>query len=170
MKKHIVKEYFTDALFELMQTKSLGEISINELVAKSGASRASFYRNYTSKEQILEEYLTDTFSSIFAHGQSSAGGITDEVRMIFEDIRSQRGKLAILRKAGLLNRIDPYIYEHTMLQLTKYGMLNEKYEPFFFAGAAAAIIKAWIEFDFEESPDEISCIFFKCLAGALRVK
>ena len=56
MKKSYVKQYYAQALFELLKKKPLQEISITDLVKKAGASRASFYRNYTSKEQIIEKW------------------------------------------------------------------------------------------------------------------
>ena len=44
-------------------------------------------------------------------------------------------------------------------------MFHNKYQPYFFAGAASALIKAWIEFVFSESPEEITAVFFQSLSG-----
>lgn len=50
---NIVRESLTDALFSLMSKKEFNDITITELSKKAGVSRLSFYRNYTSKEEIL---------------------------------------------------------------------------------------------------------------------
>ncbi len=50
----LTKEAIETALLFLLQTKELGKITISELAAKAGVSRNAFYRNYKSKEEILE--------------------------------------------------------------------------------------------------------------------
>ena len=59
-----VDEYIIDALFNLMKKKSYESISITEIADKAGASRISFYRNFTSKEDIIVKWIdkvTDKF-------------------------------------------------------------------------------------------------------------
>ena len=48
-----VKRCITDALFSLMREKNLSDIRITELIARAGVARASFYRNYRAKEDVL---------------------------------------------------------------------------------------------------------------------
>ena len=50
----ITRESIETALLHLMDNKDLPQISISELVRKAGVSRNAFYRNYKSKEEILE--------------------------------------------------------------------------------------------------------------------
>ena len=64
MKRHVVKDYYTGAMLELLKRKPFSDITVSDLVRKSGASRASFYRNYESKEQIVDEYLEEIFGRI----------------------------------------------------------------------------------------------------------
>lgn len=54
-----VKINITNTLFRLMEQKSLAEISITELVKGAGVARASFYRNYESKEDVLVTLIRD---------------------------------------------------------------------------------------------------------------
>lgn len=53
------------ALVTLLEHKTLGQITISELVSKAGVSRNAFYRNYRSKEAILEHLLTSVIRRIF---------------------------------------------------------------------------------------------------------
>lgn len=48
-----VKKRITDALLALMEQKDINEISITELINTAGVARVSFYRNYSSKENVL---------------------------------------------------------------------------------------------------------------------
>lgn len=56
----LTKESIETALLFLLEKKDLKHISISELVQKAGVSRNAFYRNYKSKEEILEAYYERT--------------------------------------------------------------------------------------------------------------
>lgn len=56
----ITRECLQTALIQLMSEKSFDQITITELVRRSGVSRTAFYRNYSSKEMILTE-MSDVF-------------------------------------------------------------------------------------------------------------
>ncbi|HHJ0036165.1 TPA: TetR/AcrR family transcriptional regulator, partial [Streptococcus pyogenes] len=63
--RRIARESMEIALLNLLKTKPLGDITISELVTKAGVSRNAFYRNYTSKEAIIEQLLVGVIRRIF---------------------------------------------------------------------------------------------------------
>ena len=54
----ITRESLEISLLQLLDKKDLKKITISELVERAGVSRAAFYRNYESKEELLE-YLEE---------------------------------------------------------------------------------------------------------------
>ena len=52
-----VVEHITDSLLDLMKQKHINDISIGELCDKAGVGRASFYRNFESKEDVIAREL-----------------------------------------------------------------------------------------------------------------
>lgn len=52
-----VKECITTALIKMMQENRFDSISITNLVARAGVARVSFYRNFTSKEDVIKQHL-----------------------------------------------------------------------------------------------------------------
>ena len=57
-------ECLTGALLKLIEKKRLDKISVTELCEKAGVSRVTYYRNFSSVESILVDYLkraTDTW-------------------------------------------------------------------------------------------------------------
>ena len=60
----ITRESLEISLVQLLEKKELKKITISELVERAGVSRAAFYRNYSSKEQILEEIFKNTVRGI----------------------------------------------------------------------------------------------------------
>ncbi|MGT2665750.1 TetR/AcrR family transcriptional regulator [Streptococcus rifensis] len=68
----ITRESLETALLFLMEKKELTKISISELVEKAGVSRNAFYRNYQSKEQMLEEMLDKVVRRMFTEVKTSS--------------------------------------------------------------------------------------------------
>ena len=63
----LTRECLTTALMQLMKEKPLDKITITELVARSGVSRTAFYRNYSTKEDILVDIrnaITETSNNL----------------------------------------------------------------------------------------------------------
>lgn len=53
----LTKEALSGALLLLMREKDYASISITELAARAGVSRNGFYRNYTSKDDIVKDTI-----------------------------------------------------------------------------------------------------------------
>lgn len=54
-----VKKNITAALLNLLEEKSISEISVSEIIRKAGVARASFYRNYATKENVIITLIAD---------------------------------------------------------------------------------------------------------------
>ena len=52
-----VVEHITDAVLKLMQSNNFTDISISQICEKAGVGRASFYRNFESKEAVISRHL-----------------------------------------------------------------------------------------------------------------
>lgn len=63
-----VIQHLTDAMLSLLSEKPIEDISISELIDRAGVGRASFYRNFKSKEDVLQKY-TDKVTLDFVRTQ-----------------------------------------------------------------------------------------------------
>ena len=52
-----VVEHITNALISLMEKHSIHDLSISQICDEAQVGRASFYRNFQSKEDVLKKYL-----------------------------------------------------------------------------------------------------------------
>lgn len=57
--KQFSRDCMVQALIQLLQTKSLSNITISELTERAGVSRMTYYRNYNSMDEIFSSYLKD---------------------------------------------------------------------------------------------------------------
>lgn len=60
----ITRECIESALIQLLKVKSFQEISITNIAKKAGVSRNAYYRNYSSKEDILSKYLQNILAQM----------------------------------------------------------------------------------------------------------
>ena len=60
----MAKEYIVTALISLMKKEDYATITITEIAEKAGVSRMAYYRNYTSKDDILNTYIDEVGNSI----------------------------------------------------------------------------------------------------------
>ena len=56
-----VRSCITEALIELLKKKNFEDISITDIINKAGVSRMGFYRNFATKENVVESYIFDIF-------------------------------------------------------------------------------------------------------------
>ena len=58
----LARECMVTAFMQLLENKKMSEVTITELTAKAGVSRMTFYRNYTTKEDIFIQHIQDIFA------------------------------------------------------------------------------------------------------------
>ena len=55
------KDYITEGLFQLMERKDYNKITITDITNRAGVNRVTFYRNFSSKEEVIKSYLEQSF-------------------------------------------------------------------------------------------------------------
>ena len=154
------------ALMQLLQTKSLSNITISELTERAGVSRMTYYRNYNSMDEIFISYLKDL---VDAYRQDVAawpdkGNYNDYRNMLlgYEYFDHYREFIACLVNTGLghllLQALDSYILD------TYYT--EDKGRDFYytlraFSGSLYNIYVTWIMENSMESAEEIVSIICK---------
>lgn len=179
------RAFLTDALFLLLEEQEFKKLTVKEVVEKAGVGRATFYRHYETLEDIVDDYVMTLQKRIWRDPGAAAqtGESSDDSERLEEmstDVRSaaervfrilskEKKNLRILKKQGLQNKISGMIYRLTLTTIQDLGVLNNKYQPYFFAGAASAIVLAWLEYDMKESPKEMADLFMKSLRGYMDI-
>jgi AcrR family transcriptional regulator len=156
MQERKVTVYITDALFELLKTKNLPDITTSEIIKKAGVCRSSFYRNFYLPEDVIRQYGVALFDEINRKLPIAQGGIREHIHFVNNQLWLHRERLTLLENRGLFYLLEGPIMEHCMLQIQRLGVPDNRYYTAYHAGATTQMIRAWIHNGFEESPQEIT--------------
>ncbi len=167
----LVKECIFTSLMKLMEIKNFSDITITEITKKAGVSRMAYYRNYTSKEDILTEYLDELFEKYLEEVEKITGiNAYQFACRFFAYFREQKEFLRNINKAGLsvmiLDRFDKYLQSivEKVLSIQTQEEIS-LYQIHFWAGGLYKVLVAWIENDFQESNEELAYIIRKFSAS-----
>lgn len=160
----IAKDALLKALLELLGTKRLCTISISELCQKAGISRMTFYRHYSSIEQIIVDFHDELINNykkhiaLHAHGDKS---ISYENMVFFFRYFKQYMKVTRYRYENipgkmLLDSITEFVLEHFDPEKGS----RRYYEVLSYAGAICAVYLAWVENGAKETPEEIADVIY----------
>lgn len=97
-----VRRHITDALLSLLSEKPLDKISVRELTERAEVGRASFYRNYTSKEDVLRQESDRLMRSWGNAFEERPEGTYDSFFLsLFDFLREHRAFYTTVCKANL---------------------------------------------------------------------
>lgn len=135
------------ALLGLLNVKSFDRISISEITDKAGVSRVSYYRHFSSKEDILirhSEYVLDSVVEDFRSGRISNG--YEFWQKLFSEL-SETNLVVNMQKAGydeaffriFESRMEIILTE--VMDLDMSSKLNIVFMEFFIGGLTSLLRK-----------------------------
>lgn len=154
-KNIIVKESITQALLILMENKDFEKITITDIVNKAGVVRMSFYRNYTSKEDVILKHLYKIY-------EKWGKNINDDdpskfIINLFELFESMKPTIEILYKANLSHLLLRFL--NTVCGANPEQKNIYTYYSSIIAGSFFGWYDAWLRRGSQESPEEMLELF-----------
>lgn len=153
-----VIERITDALLELMRDKSIEDISISVLCESAGVGRASFYRNFNSKEDILRRYIQNIFQEwMRGDYQSEDKSLSDLLKSIFLHFESHRSFYELLNQRNLI-----YLLKDVIIRICGLNPEHSKMEVYAKAYVSYTLygwIEVWFQRGMKETAEEIAELF-----------
>jgi len=157
-----VKQCITDALFSLMQEKPLGEITVSEIIRVGGVARASFYRNYKSKEEVITVFIADILER-FRNGRDPETidfMSKNHVKKAFIYFKKYKNYFIDLYNANLISLA---LEELNNFQAQIAGNMSmdsaDKYAIYFYMGAMFNMAFEWVKAGAKEDVDDMVRVF-----------
>ena len=149
-----IKEQLALTLFDLIKTKKFHDISISELVNKAGVGRASFYRKYTCKEDVLSQYIFEKLEQWKKDFDSNPSG--DFVVSLFNYFYENKELYLLLYKANLSNLLYEGIRIASGINSPPDNIST--YRVATFAGILFGVADEWMRRGMIETPEELHSI------------
>lgn len=102
------KDYIIDAFFALLQEHDFYAIDVTKISKKAGVSRATFYRNFQSKEDIIQAYFEkNELDFLSAHAPMNPYSDPKEfIYFCFEKLGQEKANLLALYHHGLIHYLS----------------------------------------------------------------
>ena len=160
------KECICTALLSLMATETFDHITVTSIINRAGVSRGGFYRNYKTKEDVLEEICEELFQYIVHF--ITEHDLYDNPKKWYEDLFRSIAENAeifqLLIKAQVPRNIVLKFDEGLILQkLQKDDSLMEQYRAAAIGKALTEVVVLWFRNGMQESPEEMAEILLKII-------
>ncbi len=163
-------ERIVAAFGELIDTKPLCEIAINDIVKKADVSRMAFYRNFRSINDIANKYIELVLFDVekAVNEPKTPFSMQTYFSLIFKNLSKYGKTIRALYEAGY----GELMLKFSNIKLFKTPLKNkyiylEKYQSDIMAGAFYNLLISWIKNGMKESAEEISAICTKFAANAI---
>ena len=170
-----VKNQITEGLFSLLRKKSFSEITVTDIVKEANVARASYYRNFQNKEEIIEAAMDRLRDELMADIQY------DDDEHIFNQENARAGfekalTCCLVKKADLLT-----LYHNgfgSLIQQTFNRYIMEfagnmpansatRYKLYFISGAVTNVLIEWLNEGAKEPPREIAALCVSYFTGGI---
>jgi AcrR family transcriptional regulator len=156
-KNTYVKTQITKSLISLMSKKKINDISISEICDKAEVGRASFYRNYDSKEEVIQHH-TDALINDWAEAieKDPSASIYNFFQSLFQHFQKNQSFYKILYKQNMSSTILAAI--RNRLNMNKDLSPSSLYSKAFTAYGIFGWIDVWFSNGMKETPEELNKI------------
>jgi AcrR family transcriptional regulator len=161
------------ALIQLMREKDYRRISISELSEKAGLDRRTFYRHFSSKDDILDLIIVEAFHKHVASMRELPELDAYSINKVYFELLSQYVDfLILLRDQELLSIVQKRIsgYIPILNEMFSDGIYCDKHISWsltYKAGGVWGITERWIKQGAKESPEEMAQLISECGDGCL---
>ena len=150
-----VAQYITNSLFELMKVKPYNDISITEITDKANVNRVSFYRNFTSKEDIIDKWIKSTTQNFLSKSDISyqKDSTLDYFTKLFTHLEKYKTEAMLIYNANLFNLLKNE-FDNNLINLHKKEYSN--YKSYFLAGGIFNVYYFWLINGCKETPHQVA--------------
>ena len=156
------RQSIISAFAELIQEKEYAAISITDIVKRADVSRMAYYRSFSSKEEIVVEYLDELLTEILERieGESHIDRI-GVYRLTFDTIAAHGKFFQNIAASGLTDLISRSIIRHSYDMVTDYYHWKKEdrftaYSLYYHIGGLIVAARAWLENGMPESAQEMA--------------
>lgn len=164
------RQWLVDSLLDIMKTKPYKDITVSELSAHADLARRTFYRHFSTMEEVLDstlQQLCDEFAAYFVENQPKRGDLHNMIYIYFTFWEQHKEFLLILQKNDmmhlLLKKVLPQARNEIRSALLNGNVMEEntqylEYASYFTEGGAWNLMVKWLGDGAVLTPEEMADI------------
>ncbi len=155
----LIREYIAEALMQLLEKKDYGDISVGEIAERAGVHRATFYRHFSSKEDLLRCCIFEMIRKAEGDRELLHEDFTSFIRPVFQALYDKREQMLSVHRSGLSGLLMDVLKDYFEFD-EEYEADDalEKYRTAYQIGGIYACLLLWFSHDMKETPEEMAKI------------
>lgn len=150
-------ECIADALIKLMHKTHIDKIKIQEITDLAKVGRMTYFRYFTSKEDVLVYKMTLLWRRWIAeHPYPHGDCLYDQAVWFFSFCDTNRDFLSILLRQNQLGVLMNAFQTATMPMKTEFGISH--YQKLYAAYGMVGVVTGWFQNGCKETPEELASI------------
>ena len=164
-----VRTSIEKALFTLMGSYAFSDISVSQIITEAKVARVSYYRNYTSKQEIIERYwerlynkAVTSIGNLYEIGANNADRkcLEENTEKILTCYLEEKNNILLLHEQGLSTIILETMNTIVGNRLGKMSCSSmDRYLIYFLAGATYNTLIHWLTSGAKEPPEKMANYF-----------
>lgn len=153
------RHYIVQALFRLMDEYAYEKISVTDIARKAGVGRATFYRYFKSKEEVIAYYLEHTKRAyIFSqhYFPRCKEDYRDVIIGVLELFRENERPIRMLQRARLEYLYLNFLNKEFVSTFERDHPGSSRYTPYLYAGMLYNVSMAWLNNGCAEQPADVA--------------
>lgn len=177
-KRHIanmrVKTSISNALFKLMEQKKFSEIRVSEIITESGVAKASYYRNFTSIEDIISFYIdkmNDELNILMPkQHEINLTTMRKNLIVLYQYYLEHKKEILLLCSNGFYEMIQDNTDQFLINAIGNMPSNSiERYNIYLLSGAICHVQIEWLKNDFPESPEDFADFNIKFIENNISI-
>ncbi len=144
------RHYIVQALFKLMSNFTYEKISVTDIAEKAGVGRATFYRYFKRKEDVILYYFEHNTKE-FIFGQRFYPRCKEDyikiVKTVLTVFKENKEHFTLIRKARLEYIYLDYLNKNFVKTFESEYPDTNSYAPYLYAGMLYNVSMAWLDND-----------------------
>ncbi len=158
--KYMMKQYISESLLLLMENKRYSDISIEEITQKAGVNRSTYYRNFSSKEEVIKFFIEEIMNAFIEnYSNMKSKSLFTYLNSLFEYFYKFKAQLILIYQNELFYvalEVFNRIFEKQQPQ--KFSDNKELYGLYYHIGGIYNFFILWLTHGMIEPPEELTQI------------
>lgn len=158
--------YIVQSLFKLMNENEYEKICVTDIAEKAGVGRATFYRYFKRKEDVITFYFEHNAQQ-FVYEQRFYPRCKEDyiqtVQAVFFKFKENKEQLKLIRKSRLEYLYLDYLNKKFVTSFENDHSDNHMYAPYIYSGMLFNVSMAWLDNDCAEPVETLAKLFINAI-------